>query len=104
MFPNTGTSSVLVHGKLTLSRFSRKHAGARKSLARFQELARSAHWRNFPDVKATFPATDYTPDTGTLIFDIGGNKYRLVARVDFEEQMLWIDSIMTHEQYDRKDL
>jgi mRNA-degrading endonuclease HigB of HigAB toxin-antitoxin module len=39
-----------------------------------------------------------------LIFDIGGNNYRLVAPVDFEEQMMWIDSIMTHEQYSRKDL
>jgi len=50
-----------------------------------------------------FPAADYAPDTGTLIFDIGDN-YRLVARVDFEEQMLWIDSIMTHGQYSREDL
>lgn len=95
---------MLVHGVLTLSRFSRKHVGARKPLARFYELACSAHWKHLPDVKATFPATDYAPDTGTLIFDIGGNKYRLVARVDFEEQMLWIGSIMTHEQYNRKDL
>jgi len=33
----------------------------------------------FPAVKETFPATDYAPSTGTLIFDIGGNKYRLIA-------------------------
>jgi mRNA interferase HigB len=51
-----------------------------------------------PDLKETFPATDYIPPTGTLIFNIGGNKYRLVARVDFEEQILFIESIMTHEE------
>jgi mRNA-degrading endonuclease HigB of HigAB toxin-antitoxin module len=39
-------------------------------------------------VKRSFPAADYAPRTGTLIFDIGGNQYRLVARVDFEEQVL----------------
>ena len=59
---------------------------------------------HLPDVKATFPATDYAPAAGTLIFNIGGNNYRLVARVDFAEQMLWIDSVMTREQYNREHL
>jgi mRNA-degrading endonuclease HigB of HigAB toxin-antitoxin module len=36
-------------------------------------------------VKRTFPATDYASETQTLIFDIGGNKYRLIAHVDFAE-------------------
>jgi hypothetical protein len=49
-------------------------------------------------------ATDYAPATGTLIFDIGGNKYRLIARVDFEEQMLFIQTVMTHEKYNRENL
>jgi len=40
--------------------------------------------------------------TGTTIFDIGGNKYRLVARVDFAEQLLLIQRILTHEDYSRE--
>ena len=55
-------------------------------------------------MKQTFPAADYAPSTRTLIFDIGGNKYRLVARVDFEEEVLYIESVMTHEEYGREDL
>jgi mRNA-degrading endonuclease HigB of HigAB toxin-antitoxin module len=47
-----------------------------------------AAWPHFVAVKQSFPATDYAHATGTLIFDISGNKYRLVARVDFEEQIL----------------
>jgi mRNA interferase HigB len=39
-----------------------------------------------------------------LIFDIGGNKYRLIARVDFEEQMLFVQAVMTHEKYNRENL
>lgn len=38
-------------------------------------------------------AVDYAPRSGTLIFDIGGNKYRLMARVDFEEKMLFIQDV-----------
>jgi mRNA-degrading endonuclease HigB of HigAB toxin-antitoxin module len=54
--------------------------------------------------EAAIAAADYAPSTGTPIFDIGGNQYRLVARVDFEEEVLYIESVMTHEEYDREDL
>ena len=56
------------------------------------------------DLKDTFAAADYASETGTVIFDLGGNKYRLVAMVNFETQTLFIDKILTHEEYDRKDL
>ena len=39
----------------------------------------------------------------SLIFDIGGNKFRLVARVDFEEQVLYLQSVLTHGEYNRED-
>jgi mRNA-degrading endonuclease HigB of HigAB toxin-antitoxin module len=48
-------------------------------------------------------STRRSPSTGTLIFNISGNKYRLIARVDFEEQVLYIQQVMTHEQYARED-
>jgi mRNA-degrading endonuclease HigB of HigAB toxin-antitoxin module len=38
-----------------------------------------------PDVKATLPATDFHSEARTYIFDIGRNKYRLPAAIDFEE-------------------
>jgi len=37
------------------------------------------------------------------MFDIGGNKYRLIARVDFEEQMLVVERVLTHNEYRRED-
>jgi mRNA interferase HigB len=95
---------VTVHGDAAITAFGRKHAQARKPLARFLALALDAEWEHFPAVKETFPATDYVPETGTLIFDVGGNKYRVVARVDFAEQTMFIDSVMTHAEYDREIL
>ena len=58
----------------------------------------------FQSVKLTFAAIDYAPSTGTLIFDIGGNKYRIVASVDFKEQILLIENVMTHGEYTREEL
>jgi mRNA interferase HigB len=40
--------------------------------------------------------------SGRLIFDIGGNKYRLIASVDFEEQLFVIEQVLTHSDYDRE--
>jgi len=58
----------------------------------------------FPAVKQSFPAADYAAATGTLVFDIGGNKYRRIARVDFEERPLSIQEILRREQYGRKNV
>lgn len=95
---------MTVYGEAAVDEFARQHAQSRKPLARFLAIARAATWLHFPEVKQTFPATDYASATGTLIFDIGGNKYRLIARVDFEEQMLLIQTVMTHEKYNRESL
>ncbi|MCC6591615.1 MAG: type II toxin-antitoxin system HigB family toxin [Bryobacterales bacterium] len=94
---------MTVYGKAAIAKFAKKHAAARKPLLRFLNIANTAEWPHFPAVKENFPATDYAPATGTLIFDIGGNKYRLIARVDFEEQILYIESVMTHEEYNREN-
>jgi mRNA interferase HigB len=68
-------------------------------------LARKARWRNFQDAKATFGQTDAVAgDTGgtATVFDIGGNKYRIVAHVDYVRQTVKIEAVMDHKEYDRK--
>lgn len=91
-------------GEATVARFASKHADSRKPLQRFLTVARNADWPHFPAVKQTFPATDLGKQSGRLIFDIGGNKYRLVASVDFNEQILLIERVLKHEDYVREVL
>jgi mRNA interferase HigB len=95
---------VKIFGEAAVAGFARKHPPSRKLLQRFLTIARAAVWPYFPAVKETFPATDYAPATGTLIFDISGNKYRLIARVDFDQQLFVIDTVLTHQEYDQEDL
>ena len=94
---------MTVYGQAAIAKFSKEHASSRKPLQRFMGIALDAAWPHFPAVKATLPATDYAPSTGTLIFNVGGNKWRLVARVDFEEQILYIQRVLTHEEYNREN-
>lgn len=95
---------MTVYGERVMRDFGKKHVYSRKPLARFSALAIAAQWKHFPELKQTFPAADYAAETGTVIFNIGGNKYRLIARVDFEEQILSVEAVMTHEDYEKAKL
>lgn len=90
-----------VLGEAMIARFARKHAASRSSLQRFLEIARAADWRHFPALKRSFSAADYTA-SGMVVFDIGGNKYRILATVDFQKQILLIERVLTHEEYSRE--
>jgi mRNA interferase HigB len=93
-----------VYGEAVVAKFAKKHPASRKPLQRSLGIVRAANWPHFPAVKQSFSAAGYAPSTGTLIFDIGGNKYRLIAFVNFETQAIVIDRALTHEEYNREDL
>ena len=93
-----------VYGEAALARFAKKHAASRKPLQRFVEIARFAEWPHFPAIKQTFPAADLGRRMGKVIFDIGGNKYRVIPVVNFEKQALLIEDVLTHEDYSRENL
>jgi mRNA interferase HigB len=80
----------------------RQHAGAFDG---WFKLARKAYWHNFQDVKALFGQTDIARDTASrrtaTIFDIGGNKYRIVTLIDYTRQTVLITHVMEHKEYSR---
>lgn len=54
---------------------------------------------NFAALKQAFNATDKVGEF--CVFDIGGNKYRLIAKVEFAPQMLFVRYVFTHKEYDK---
>ena len=95
---------MTVFGEAVLAKFAMKHPRSRKPLGRFLSVIRAAVWPHLPAIRQSFPATDYAPATGTMIFDIGGNKYRVVAVVNFEKQAMAIRKVLTREEYNRENL
>ena len=93
-----------VFGEARIARFKKKHAQSRQPLTRFVNLLRAGDWRNLVELQGTFPSADYLPESGAIVFNIGGNKYRLVAVVNFAERELIVEAVMTHEEYDRKEV
>lgn len=54
---------------------------------------------NFAELKATFNSVDKVDDL--IVFNIGGNKLRLIASIHFNRQKLYIRHILTHKEYDK---
>ena len=90
-----------VYGTALAERFSRRHADARKPLTWILNLLAQANWRHLADLKAAIGSADYTA-SGVTIINFGGNKYRLAVVIDFGTQEIFIESVMTHQQYDRE--
>jgi len=61
------------------------------------ESRRRATWASFTEVKQSFNTADFVAPY--VIFDIGGNKYRLIAEINFSRNVLFIRGIMTLKEY-----
>ena len=69
--------------RLPLQQFGAKHPAAAQPLADWHTITRKATWRTFADVRRTFRATDVAKVASkntVAVFDIGGDKYRLIAK------------------------
>lgn len=78
----------------------KEQAAARAAMIEWHTTTTDAAWRNFAELKATFNTADYVSD-GKIVFDVGGNKYRIVGLIGFRTQRVFILFVGTHAQYDR---
>lgn len=54
---------------------------------------------NLAELRQTFPSADLVGDC--IVFNVGGNKYRVIVHLDFEVQTVWIRFVLTHAEYDK---
>jgi mRNA interferase HigB len=90
---------VRVIGYKTIEQFARQRPDARAALERWYKVVRSADWASFVEIRNTFRTADWVKPY--LIFDIAGNKYRLIAEIEFQERTVLIRHILTHNEYDK---
>jgi len=79
--------------------FVKDYADALVPLSRWFKLARRAHWSNFAGVRADFPQADQVERF--IVFNVGGNKYRLIVEINYRTQRVYIRHVLTHMEYDR---
>ncbi len=67
----------------------------------FQEASKAA-WKSPNELKMEYPTASILPNN-RVVFNIKGNNYRLVVKVNYDYQMMWIRFIGTHHEYDKID-
>ena len=67
----------------------------------FQEVSKST-WNTPNELKKDYPSASILSDN-RVVFNIKGNNYRLIVKVNYDYQMMWIRFIGTHQEYDKID-
>jgi mRNA interferase HigB len=87
-----------------LREFWERHPDAEPPLRAWYRIALGAEWESLRDVRTTYPHADGVEiESGEIltVFNIGGNKYRLVTRIRYDYQLVNIRSVLTHAEYDK---
>jgi len=90
---------VRVISNKALVDFAATHEKSSKPLQAWRKLIESSDFENFAQLKALMNATDRVGDF--YVFDIGGNKFRVVAAIHFDGQRLYVRHVFTHQEYEQ---
>jgi len=82
-----------------ISEARRKHADCATALDGWYTIVSKNKFDNFAALKRTFNTVDKV--NNLYVFDIGGNKLRLIASIHFNRQKLYVRYILTHKEYDK---
>ncbi|MBU0512483.1 MAG: type II toxin-antitoxin system HigB family toxin [Chloroflexi bacterium] len=82
-----------------LRQFWKKHSDSRGPLSRWFKVMEQNEFSSFNELRTTFPSADRVGNL--IIFNIGGNKYRLIASLHFNRGRVYIRHVLTHREYDR---
>ena len=91
-----------VIAKKILRDFWIKYPDCEQQLKSWYSESENAGWKNPNEIKKEYPFASILGDN-RVVFNIKGNKYRLIIRINYYYQMVWIRFIGTHAQYDKID-
>jgi mRNA interferase HigB len=82
-----------------LRQFWQIHPDSKSSLSRWFKIVERTDFNSFNDLRLTFPSVDKVGDLH--IFNIGGNKYRLIVAIHFNSKKIYVRHVLTHREYDK---
>jgi mRNA interferase HigB len=81
-----------------LNKFAEKRPDAEPGLKHWDKNVKSKDFKSFAELRETFPSADQVG--GLTVFNIGGNKVRLIAAIHYNRKIIYIRAILTHREYD----
>lgn len=91
-----------VIAKKILKDFWTKHSDCEQQLKSWYQEAVQAKWKGPNQIKIYYPGASIIQNN-RVVFNIKGNHYRLIVRINYDFQIVWIRFIGTHSQYDKID-
>ncbi len=89
-----------VIAKKNLRAFWLKHNTCETELKAWYHEANGAIWKSPTDIKKEFPSASILKEN-RVVFNIKGNDYRLIVKINYDYGIIWIRFIGTHQQYDK---
>lgn len=89
-----------VIAKKKLRDFWEKHEDCKQQLKAWFREAEKSEWKNPNQIKMEYPSASILNDN-RIVFNIKGNNYRLIVKLSYEYEMVWIRFIGTHSEYDK---
>ena len=76
------------------------HPAALPALRHWHATTKYAAWQNIREVRADFPHADLVGRR--TVFNVGGNAYRIIARINYTAQKVFVLHILTHAEYNKE--
>lgn len=86
--------------KRTLRDFWEKHQSCEQQLTAWYRETERANWTNINELRIDYPSASILKNK-SIVFNIKGNDYRLIVKINFDFQICWIRFIGTHAEYDK---
>jgi mRNA interferase HigB len=90
---------VRLRGSDKLARFAETHNDAKKALESWATIIEATDWKKPADLKRTFGSASFVE--GKTVFNIGGNKYRLISQINYELKTVLVTHVLAHKEYDK---
>jgi len=81
-----------------LNEFAEKHPDAKSALQHWYKQAKKNEFKSIAELRKTFGGTDQVANL--TVFNIGGNKVRLIAAIHYNRRTIYIRAVLTHQEYD----
>lgn len=88
-----------VISRKALRQFWEQHPDSQTAFARWFKIMQHTDFQSFSELRATFPTADKVEEW--IVFNIGGNKYRLITSIHFNRSKVYIRHVLTHREYDK---
>lgn len=83
-----------------LREYGQTHSDCDDVLDNWYKIARKANWSNLIEVQSVFPSAEAVGNF--TVFNIKGNKYRLIVSIDYQRQLIYVKYVLTHAEYDKE--